>query len=308
MISFIIPMYNAIDTIVRCLDSIKKNLIDDNYEIIIVNDGSSDGCDGVVSNYIQEHKNLKIKLFNKENGGVSSARNYGLSRAVGNYVWFVDSDDEIAKNSLKKIYDEKFYEYDIYKFNYFIEKISNMFLVKGTSNCKNLSDNFLYKYTFNSPCTQIYKTDFLKNNNLLFNENLSYGEDFLFNLKAYSLTKKYKITNNYLYVYKKSANSITRSYSIDKINKKFNDVLNSYGKMSDFINYYGFNYKKIISRIYKELVNVLLDVNDIDLYNVFETNKENIKLYSIDVNKILRYYNKKKIIYRIKKSIKKVLK
>lgn len=79
-ISVIIPVYNTEKYIEKCLDSILKQTMQD-FEIIIVNDGSTDNSEDVIKKYIEEHKNLRIKYLKKENGGLASARNYGVEHA-----------------------------------------------------------------------------------------------------------------------------------------------------------------------------------------------------------------------------------
>ena len=89
-ISVIIPVYNVSEYISRCADSIiSQNLFD--IEIIFVNDGTKDNSREIVQKY--QHDDSRIMILDKENGGLSSARNYGLKYAKGEYVLFVDSDD-----------------------------------------------------------------------------------------------------------------------------------------------------------------------------------------------------------------------
>ena len=93
--SVIIPVYNAEATLSRCLDSLVSQQFFD-YELLLINDGSADGSDAICREYAAAYP--KIRYFTKENGGVSSARNLGLSQAHGEYVLFVDSDDYVAKD------------------------------------------------------------------------------------------------------------------------------------------------------------------------------------------------------------------
>lgn len=99
--SIIVPVYNVEKYILECLDSILKQDYD-NYEILLINDGSTDKSGNICEIYAA--KNEKIKVFHKKNGGLSSARNFGLERATGDYVVFVDSDDYIASWSLTEFY------------------------------------------------------------------------------------------------------------------------------------------------------------------------------------------------------------
>ena len=99
--SVIVPVYNVEKYIEECLDSILKQDYD-NYEILLIDDGSTDKSGNICEIYAS--KNEKIKVFHKKNGGLSSARNFGLERATGDYVVFVDSDDYIASWSLTEFY------------------------------------------------------------------------------------------------------------------------------------------------------------------------------------------------------------
>ena len=114
LISIVIPVYNTQEYIIACLESITKQTYK-NYEVIIVNDGSTDKSEEVISSFIEANKLEKFHLLNKENGGVSSARNLGLARAKGEWVTFVDSDDWIEPGFLENamIADDQ-YHADLY--------------------------------------------------------------------------------------------------------------------------------------------------------------------------------------------------
>lgn len=103
MISVIIPMYNAENTIITCINSVLNQTYNRKIEIIIVNDGSSDNSQRIVEKIIKENlTNTIIKLINKNNGGVSSARNTGLTLTKGEYIALLDSDDEWLPEKLEK--------------------------------------------------------------------------------------------------------------------------------------------------------------------------------------------------------------
>ncbi len=102
ILSIIIPVYNVADYIGDCLTSCQDQDLDcGQYEIICVNDGSTDNSLDVLKTFAEKHDNIKI--ISKENGGVSSARNAGIEAAAGKYIWFIDSDDFIKKNCLKPL-------------------------------------------------------------------------------------------------------------------------------------------------------------------------------------------------------------
>ena len=101
-ISVIIPMYNAENTILTALNSIKNQTYKCEYEVIVVNDGSLDNSKKIVEEYILENPQLTIILINQINGGVSKARNEGLKRAKGDYIALLDSDDEWLPQKVEK--------------------------------------------------------------------------------------------------------------------------------------------------------------------------------------------------------------
>lgn len=103
-LSIIIPVYNVEKYIAQCIDSVlDQDLVPEDYEIILVNDGSTDKSAEIAHNYATNHSNIIV--IDKANGGVGSARNCGLDNAHGKYVYFIDSDDYLVSNSLKKLID-----------------------------------------------------------------------------------------------------------------------------------------------------------------------------------------------------------
>ena len=102
-LSIIVPAYNTEAYLGRCLDScLDQDMPGEDYEIIVVNDGSTDGTLLLAENYAADHPSMKV--YSQDNGGLSRARNAGLALATGEYVWFVDSDDTIASKCLASLY------------------------------------------------------------------------------------------------------------------------------------------------------------------------------------------------------------
>lgn len=95
--SFIVPVYNVKDYLHECIESILNQTVD-NYEVILIDDGSTDGSNIICQEYSLKYD--KIRMFRKENGGLSDARNFGIDKAKGEYLIFVDSDDYIEPESL----------------------------------------------------------------------------------------------------------------------------------------------------------------------------------------------------------------
>jgi glycosyltransferase involved in cell wall biosynthesis len=103
MISVVIPVYNATSTIFNTLESVRNQEFDDSLEIIVVNDGSTDDSPDLVTKYKNEYQELNIRMIDKTNGGVASARNAGIKAAKGEFIALLDSDDEWLPNKLKTI-------------------------------------------------------------------------------------------------------------------------------------------------------------------------------------------------------------
>lgn len=118
LLSIIVPVYNVAKYLQKCLDSLlNQNLDVDNYEIIVVNDGSTDNSGEIARNYANQYPN--IILIDQDNQGLSGARNTGIKAARGKYIQFVDSDDylepNVEKTLLEKIEED---DLDIFRFNY----------------------------------------------------------------------------------------------------------------------------------------------------------------------------------------------
>ena len=102
-LSIIIPVYHTQDTLPRCLDSILRQSFTD-YEVILVDDGSTDDCPKICDAYSKQDS--RIKVIHKSNGGLSDARNAGIEQAQGRYITFIDSDDAIQENTLRILMEE----------------------------------------------------------------------------------------------------------------------------------------------------------------------------------------------------------
>jgi len=102
-VSVIVPVYNTQQYLDKCLTSLVDQTLDD-IEIIVVNDGSPDDSEIIIKKYCKKYKN--IKYYKKENGGLSSARNFGVEKATGVYIGFVDSDDYVELDMYEKLYNK----------------------------------------------------------------------------------------------------------------------------------------------------------------------------------------------------------
>ena len=100
VLSIIVPVYNVEKYLKTCINSLLEQKLDA-YEIILVDDGSTDSSGGICDEYAKKHE--KIQVIHKKNGGLSSARNTGIENAVGKYIGFVDSDDYIMPEMYKNL-------------------------------------------------------------------------------------------------------------------------------------------------------------------------------------------------------------
>ena len=239
-LSFIIPVYNREKTIERVLNSIREQL-DNDIEIIVINDGSTDKTDIIVNSYIEKYK-CNISYYKKENEGVAATRNFGIMHAKGEYVMFVDSDDYIENDFIEKVKKYLKEDYDVIKFkakcvdeenHNIISKIDGPVFEKETGedgfNKLVFIDNLI-----DSPCVYILKKELFIKNNLFFRVGTEH-EDFGLIPLILVLAKSMISLDIYGYNYVQTDNSITRNSSYEKTIKKFEDVLLHYDNMIQFI-------------------------------------------------------------------------
>lgn len=195
LFSIIVPVYNTKTYLERCVKSI-LNQNYDGFELILVDDGSSDGSADICDEYAKSDK--RVRVIHKKNGGVSSARNCGLKMATGDYVWFVDSDDYIQQDALLILHevvmrDKK----DLYVFN----------THKENETFEGDLDTFFQRYYFTyvlkyAPWNKLYKRSVLNQYQLQYDEEETIGEDLLFNINYYShMEKEIQFINKQLYFY-----------------------------------------------------------------------------------------------------------
>ena len=182
--SVIIPVYNAARTLRRCLDSLVDQSFDD-YELLLINDGSTDGSDAICREYANVYP--CIRYFAKENGGVSSARNLGLEQAKGEYILFVDSDDYVANNYFAVIGQELArYCPDLLMFGAANTggeeqtRITGAYRETEESNIARRIAEAMQQYLFSSLWNKVFKRETIERFHLRFENGLAIGEDQLF--------------------------------------------------------------------------------------------------------------------------------
>jgi glycosyltransferase involved in cell wall biosynthesis len=202
ILSIIIPAYNVAKQIDRCLGSIINSMKQGSQnipiEVIVVNDGSLDNTADKVNTYINDF-NGKLLLINKENNGVSSARNCGIKNANGRYMYFMDADDEISQDFFSVLLPKLINGVkDVFLFGFTIvsNKGRSIYYPKATSN---LLDLFLLGKQKIAIWSIVCKRDFFEG--LLFDEGTYYAEDIEVISKVLYLAKAIEVINKPLYVY-----------------------------------------------------------------------------------------------------------
>ena len=263
MISIIITAYNAEKTIEKCLNSILDTQYND-YEIILINDGSIDNTEKIVELFASD----KIRYYKKVNTGVADSRNFGIDKARGDYITFVDSDDYVSSNYFEGI-DKYINEgIDIIKRKGIIVKENKEEKIKGA-----IFDVTTGEDAFNKLCfTDIYldtlwsyiiKKSLFIDNNLYFEKD-RFHEDFgllpLLILKANKMVS----LDNYVYYYVQTDKSIMREKNMDKTIKKAKDALYHYDNIINTVENYNLsNFTKENVRIYCTNA-ILLKVNELN--------------------------------------------
>ncbi len=216
--SIIIPAYNCEKTIDRCISSILNQKYDD-IEILVINDGSCDNTELII------RKNYpSINLFTTKNSGVSKARNLGLQNATGDYVIFLDSDDELCLNALDLYKKEIEISGSDIIFSSFLKiyknkKKSCVLFDRKKINIKDEKDEFnvYYHRLVGTVWGKCYKRELLQN--CEFNTKLSYCEDAEFNYRVFSKAKKCSYIPDVTYNYYYLDTSAIHSFNIEKTNK-----------------------------------------------------------------------------------------
>ena len=219
IISIIIPIYNKENYLKECIDSVINQTYFNNIELILINDGSNDNSEKICTQYCNKYKN--IKYFYQENQGVSVARNNGMLKATGKYLFFLDADDYIEKHFVE---------------NATINAESNNSDIVIVANNVGLRNATLDKIYSLAIWQCFFSTSFLEQyKSIKFLAGLNNGEDSLFTLQYLFYAKNITIENNAIYFYRKSANSLISNmnntkYYINSINTWLNELQNFYNK------------------------------------------------------------------------------
>lgn len=301
--SVIVPVYNVEKYLKKCLDSLVNQTFK-SFEIVIVNDGSTDNSQSIIDKYKEKYPNI-IKSYQKTNGGLSDARNYGVEKSTGDFIIFVDSDDYINISLLEELDSIIKSNKNTDVIGYSLAAVDENNNIVGTiqkpeffnlSGESALIELINSKQYFEAACYYAYNRNFWNNNNFKYTVG-TYHEDF--GLTPIILLKAKKVTciNFIGYYYYQSPNSITRNTNLQIEKKKADDLL------------------KHFDNINKQIKNIHINNETNKLLNSYMANALLYKLQTIDKS-LKKDYKKnlrerkitKSLISRtIKQKIKKIL-
>ena len=242
LLSIIVPVYNAEKWLHRCVDSLlDQELPSEDYEIILVDDGSKDASPQICDEYAAAYSGL-VRVIHQPNGGVSMARNAGLDAAVGEYVMFVDADDYIEPNCLHEIVGQ------VYKSNAEVLFYKHKVVTEQSERIDNsVPTGITVKdfctgeyYMLNNGDTgsiwrSLYSRDVIESLKLRFYPNITH-QDVLFNFQILPFVERIAFCDVLVYDYIYEGESLTRTKSEEKI--KYN-IYNDFVVAAEIKNYIG---------------------------------------------------------------------
>lgn len=330
-VTVVVPIYNVQKYVIKCLDSLKKQVFDD-FEVLAINDGSTDNSYQVVKDFIKDDS--RFRLINKENGGYGSVLEMGIKKAEGKYILICDSDDWLAKNALEVLYKKaEKSDLDIVvsdRFDVYVDnneeihksvkpvKITNIFPNKVYKN-KSVIEYFSFFDV--SPHGKLFKKKLIENitfpkhvrfsDYLLFILGLSHAESieyvneplayYLTNRPGNTATAKDKtvITDHvkvWNYTFKQLKRSSRNGILYYRMYLQFLFILSEYSKI------FGFNFKnKVWLDLLKILKNLCLIKKEIQYPTKYNQNFKNKVLYSLMLTPFLSDNIAREYVFYIRK-------
>lgn len=272
LITIIVPIYNAQNTLKKCIDSILVQTYT-NFELILIDDGCEDNSGTICDEYVA--RDSRIRVFHKENGGVSSARNLGLYNAKGEWICFIDSDDWVAKEYLQNLMSHAVghdlvisYAYVIYKDRIEKERYPVLSVKKGTFE-KLFVTNALDWHT--SPWGKLFKASIIREKMIQFPEGMPIGEDahFLYEYMLHCVSIFVSDDTDYFYNAENEGTLTKKAYSIQAEFKILNTIFDITNQLIEK--------ERIYNQIALSNINRLKSSYIIRLINSLYHNKSNIK-------------------------------
>ena len=229
-ISFVIPAYNVEKYIERCLDSIYHQDIEESlYEVIVIDDGSTDRTMQILERIQQNHKNLYV--FSQQNQGPGSSRNLGIDKSKGKYIWFVDADDYLLENSMSAFfYEIEDEDIEIFCFPFKLiqpdgSMYDEIFPHTLTNRCMAGKDAINKGFNKWAVWMSCWNKDYINRIKLRFLPDVIRGEDALFAYIGIIQARKIKIIDTPLYVYERKQGGLTTVNNFEVYKRqRFGDI------------------------------------------------------------------------------------
>lgn len=225
LLSIIITIYNVnVDNIIKLIRKIYDYQIDtQSFEIIIIDDGSKDRKN-IEEHFAEEKKKINnLQYIYKDNGGVSSARNLGIEKAKGNFIVFVDGDDDLPSNFVSILISQikKSNDFDYCYFSYYFgnKKVAASYY-SNIEILKDLAELSKHKYEFGFIWGKLFRRKFLSSNKIKFNGKVSWKEDTLFMLSVLIYEPKIAFSESFDYFYKIYEYSLSHNKNKELVYKR----------------------------------------------------------------------------------------
>lgn len=266
MVSIIIPVYNAEKYMKSCLESLIHQTYQ-HFELILVDDGSNDASGMICDNYAKNDQ--RITVYHRENSGVSASRNYGLERAKGKYILFVDADDSIEPNMIEgciRLAEDNDAELVICGFRYHMidenRIVENCLRYDFYGTEEELFEQWftvlMEKEILNPPWNKFVRKDLIDSNQIRFHEKYSICEDMAFSIQLLAASKKTIITSQMFYNYNiKSSGTL-----VFKLHENYFDALSYFYELAcDYCGKFKNNRKQLkrLNHLYMQHIIFFLD-------------------------------------------------
>ena len=274
LISIIVPIYNVEKYLRQCLDSIQDQTYQ-NFECLLINDGSSDNSADICREYVS--KDSRFRYIEKENGGVSSARNLGIEHSKGEYITFIDSDDWVDSDYLEVLYtaliDENadisvstYKRFHMADNCWYVHSFQRGYEKRVFTN-QELIDEFIdldtFDYSYRYVCGKLVRKCLL--DKIAFNEMTTLGEDMEFWLKLYLISNKVVFVNRDSYIYR--LDNVDRHFGLEKIRSDIQQRLNFIA----FLAVRGVNVSKYVKTCLSLITSQVARLKESPEYDTYET-------------------------------------
>ena len=274
LISIIVPIYNVEKYLRQCLDSIQDQTYQ-NFECLLINDGSSDNSADICREYVS--KDSRFRYIEKENGGVSFARNLGIEHSKGEYITFIDSDDWVDSDYLEVLYtaliDENadisvstYKRFHMADNCWYVHSFQRGYEKRVFTN-QELIDEFIdldtFDYSYRYVCGKLVRKCLL--DKIAFNEMTTLGEDMEFWLKLYLISNKVVFVNRDSYIYR--LDNVDRHFGLEKIRSDIQQRLNFIA----FLAVRGVNVSKYVKTCLSLITSQVARLKESPEYDTYET-------------------------------------